>query len=1082
YAHGVDNTVAKTTTYYVSYVATEQISKNQCESPKTEVKVIVNQLPDVSITVPAIVCQTAGDVVIPKTEKSYNGNGSGVWSIVGETAGISSSGVFNSEFKGETTGIYTVDYTYTDAKGCVNNDQGDVLVQFTEPPTTEGHTSITELNEPVVIKANTLAGATVNWYKEKTAGVSLSTQNPWTTDDNPLVEIEKSYWASQTVHGCESKRTQAFVSIIDCPVPAPTIASNLVQACLLEPMPTLEASGTETIRWYAANDLIQYVHEGSTYQPTISTTGLHEFYISQYDGTCEGLRVKITVQVLETPKPGIIGNKTICDYEDLTLTALTSTGTVYWYESDPKTATAVGTGNTYTISSYAAGVHSIWAIHENTCFSEPVEISITVNEQPTAPTLSGDNVCEGETIGLQAVGNTIQWYEDGNTTTIGTGNSINISSKPVGNYKFEATQTVLGCTSDKSFIDVTVHDIPESPIVNSDEICSNEEMISFVVQGLPTGEINWYSDENCTALIATTVHTYTPTTNGTQTVYVTQTVHNCTSQATSATITVHEQPKLVKFQHANNIEICEKSEQALIVTENNNIKWYDSETATTPIQIGRFLNKTYTEVGTFTYYATQTVNNCESEKNSTTVTVFSGPQPPSIVTNNLTLCEKTETGILEVSKNSPNETIVWTKENGESITLGTTLQVPIENSPIGFTRVYAHTAVSGCSEPSDKIPLTYQIVSQPNAPNVKQSQFCFTGTSIMLEVEKGVNVSWYDANQTKISQCENQNTCTPEIYAQGSYIFYVNQTVNNCESPMKEVQINIHPIPNPIILGATELCEKTTKTYAIQHASTNNTYEWDITGGHLSYEIAQAGITGHSRTFDFNKSGLDTITVRETNSYNCSGTAKLPITIAPIPQVFFTTENPGQEGLIRITNESKPQIVEKGETRVEIPVNYYWDFGTTYTDTTFIQNEKTIDVQYKYGNYVIHLEAIDDFGCRNTYSEDIFVAISYRLFIPNAFSPGNPAKGVRTFKPIGYNLESFKMWIFDQWGNIIWYSAGVTDNGSPIGEWDGKYNGISLPSGAYIWKIEAVFADGTMWYDKKNNGKHTQFGTVNIIK
>src|SRR5690606_27490357 len=197
----------------------------------------------------------------------------------------------------------------------------------------------------------------------------------------------------------------------------------------------------------------------------------------------------------------------------------------------------------------------------------------------------------------------------------------------------------------------------------------------------------------------------------------------------------------VTFQQANTIEVCERSEQALIVIENNNIKWYDSETATTPIQTGRFLNRIYTEVGTFTYYATQTVNNCESEKNSRTVEVFAGPQQPNIDTNNLELCQNTETGVLEVEKKSIDETIVWTNQNGASLTLGTTLQVPLENSRIGNNTVYAHTSVSGCSESSDRIPLTYQIISQPNAPDIKSSQFCFTGEPITLEIERGFNVT-----------------------------------------------------------------------------------------------------------------------------------------------------------------------------------------------------------------------------------------------------------------------------------------------------------------------------------------------------
>src|SRR5690606_25459567 len=46
---------------------------------------------------------------------------------------------------------------------------------------------------------------------------------PWTTADDPKTEVEKCYWASQTVNGCESTRTTACVSIIDCPLPAPIV-------------------------------------------------------------------------------------------------------------------------------------------------------------------------------------------------------------------------------------------------------------------------------------------------------------------------------------------------------------------------------------------------------------------------------------------------------------------------------------------------------------------------------------------------------------------------------------------------------------------------------------------------------------------------------------------------------------------------------------------------------------------------------------------------------------------------------------------------------------------------------------------
>src|SRR5690606_38742990 len=129
---------------------------------------------------------------------------------------------------------------------------------------------------------------------------------------------------------------------------------------------------------------------------------------------------------------------------------------------------------------------------------EPVETIITINAQPSAPTLSGNNICFGETIELEAIGNNIQWYNEGNTSTIGSTNTISVPSTPEGNHRFEATQTVLGCTSERSFIDIEVYAIPEPPTVSSYEMCSNNDMAPLIAVGLPTAEINWYSDENLT--------------------------------------------------------------------------------------------------------------------------------------------------------------------------------------------------------------------------------------------------------------------------------------------------------------------------------------------------------------------------------------------------------------------------------------------------------------------------------------------------------------------------------------------------------------------------------------------------------
>jgi len=48
-------------------------------------------------------------------------------------------------------------------------------------------------------------------------------------------------------------------------------------------------------------------------------------------------------------------------------------------------------------------------------------------------------------------------------------------------------------------------------------------------------------------------------------------------------------------------------------------------------------------------------------------------------------------------------------------------------------------------------------------------------------------------------------------------------------------------------------------------------------------------------------------------------------------------------------------------------------------------------------------------------------------------------------------------------GKLLWESRELDDEGAPAEGWDGTFEGDPLPQGVYVWKIEAVFEDGTVW-------------------
>lgn len=119
------------------------------------------------------------------------------------------------------------------------------------------------------------------------------------------------------------------------------------------------------------------------------------------------------------------------------------------------------------------------------------------------------------------------------------------------------------------------------------------------------------------------------------------------------------------------------------------------------------------------------------------------------------------------------------------------------------------------------------------------------------------------------------------------------------------------------------------------------------------------------------------------------------------------------------------------------------------------------------GTYTAEIEVSGrDNACAVSNSYVIKIGSS-SLDIPNAFSPGT-SPGINDEFRVAYkSLIEFKCWIFNRWGNQIYY---WTD---PTKGWDGKKGGKYVAPGVYFYVIEAKGSDGQK-YNKK--------GSVNILR
>jgi len=110
----------------------------------------------------------------------------------------------------------------------------------------------------------------------------------------------------------------------------------------------------------------------------------------------------------------------------------------------------------------------------------------------------------------------------------------------------------------------------------------------------------------------------------------------------------------------------------------------------------------------------------------------------------------------------------------------------------------------------------------------------------------------------------------------------------------------------------------------------------------------------------------------------------------------------------------------------------------------------------------------------------ISVELDKGLFVPNAMAIGENGEA-GFFLPKGSGLADYHVWVFDNWGALLWESTAL-DNGSPSEGWDGIYRGQYVPQGSYVWKINAVFDDGQIWDGmESSDGKKRNTGTIMVI-
>ena len=163
-----------------------------------------------------------------------------------------------------------------------------------------------------------------------------------------------------------------------------------------------------------------------------------------------------------------------------------------------------------------------------------------------------------------------------------------------------------------------------------------------------------------------------------------------------------------------------------------------------------------------------------------------------------------------------------------------------------------------------------------------------------------------------------------------------------------------------------------------------------------------------------------------------------------------------QNDILHSTFETQPSgtLYSLDPITISIFPDAGWALNSGYlSDGTVLNGLSIHHIFQQSGNYTATYYFTSTHGCVDTVSYDVLITDYMTLYIPNAFTPNGDGKN-DVFRAEGTFIQSFEMYIYDRWGNL------VTTLNDIDAVWNGSYKGKEALIDIYVYKGTAVDISG----------------------
>jgi gliding motility-associated-like protein len=324
-------------------------------------------------------------------------------------------------------GTYVIHWTYNDGNGNVSAQNQNVIVNATALPTTAASQQTFCASIHPAISNIQITGQNIKWYDA--AGSILA---PTTALVNG-----QTYYASQTINGCESNKTAVQVTINETPKPTGNSAQDFC-ASSNPKLSNLVVAGTALTFYDTAGNVLP-----------LTTPLVHgvTYFVTQILNNCESEKLGISVTLSNNNVPANDYSATVCNSSsansmviDLTSyqSNIIANPGIYTFAYTDDLGNPIANPSNYTLNVGSTVIH-VKVTTADGCFTV-VRLSLTLNPKPVLELPEKIEFCKGKTVTLDA-GNGFASYL---WSTGATTQTITVSA--AGNYSVTISNN-FGCQS-----------------------------------------------------------------------------------------------------------------------------------------------------------------------------------------------------------------------------------------------------------------------------------------------------------------------------------------------------------------------------------------------------------------------------------------------------------------------------------------------------------------------------------------------------------------------------------------------------------------------------------------------------------